>query len=310
MLAHGGFSLIWMRQPQESNADLYRPALETLRTLIRTSTSSMTSVPKPLKFLHPHYPELQGLYETWPKSQDKSLFADILSVLAMTYSDTQPRGTLRYRLLAAQLLPEGSTSLSDPGSWGHEYVRHLAAELSESDVRAEMKEHDSPLYRENAFEVFFDPDDDGENYLELEVNALNTTFDLLMSKPYQLRGKADERWELAGMRTAVHVEGTLNDSNDTDKGWTAEIAIPWTAMKELTADALPPKPGAKWRVYMARVMTPRADEGGKTRYATWSPINEASLHVPPRWGWVEFSPAAIEADTRGRASTQPAQKSP
>jgi 26S proteasome regulatory subunit N1 len=56
---------------QESNTELYRPALETLRTLIRTSTSSMTSVPKPLKFLRPHYPDLQALYEKWPPSEDK-----------------------------------------------------------------------------------------------------------------------------------------------------------------------------------------------------------------------------------------------
>lgn len=55
----------------------------------------------------------------------KSLFADILSVLAMTYSDTEPRGTLRYRLLSSNM----SSSPSDPGSWGHEYIRHLAAEL-------------------------------------------------------------------------------------------------------------------------------------------------------------------------------------
>lgn len=63
----------------------------------------------------------------------QSLFADILSVLAMTYSDTQPRGTLRYRLLSASLLPPSST-ISEPGSWGHEYVRHLAAELGEEYI--------------------------------------------------------------------------------------------------------------------------------------------------------------------------------
>ncbi len=56
---------------QEPDTTLYKPALETLRTLIRTSTSSMTSVPKPLKFLRPHYPGLQQLYETWPDSEDK-----------------------------------------------------------------------------------------------------------------------------------------------------------------------------------------------------------------------------------------------
>ena len=48
----------------------------------------------------------------------------------MTYSDTQPRGTLRYRLLSASLRPS-SSPLSDPGTWGHEYVRHIAAELGE-----------------------------------------------------------------------------------------------------------------------------------------------------------------------------------
>lgn len=48
----------------------------------------------------------------------------------MTYSDTQPRGTLRYRLLAESLRPSLSP-LPDPGDWGHEYVRHLAAELGE-----------------------------------------------------------------------------------------------------------------------------------------------------------------------------------
>ncbi|OBZ67899.1 26S proteasome regulatory subunit RPN1 [Grifola frondosa] len=94
---------------QEPNTELYRPALETLRTLIRTSTSSMTSVPKPLKFLQPHYPGLQALYETW--SEDK--------------------GTLRYRLLFASLCPASSSPISEPGSWGYEYVRHLAAELGE-----------------------------------------------------------------------------------------------------------------------------------------------------------------------------------
>jgi 26S proteasome regulatory subunit N1 len=114
----------------------------------------MTSVPKPLKFLRPHYHDLQKLFETWPTSEDKvgylsvrriahqltlfnlqSLFADILSVLAMTYSDTEVRGTLRYRLLSAALRSSTSkgakTPDSDPGSWGHEYIRHLASELGE-----------------------------------------------------------------------------------------------------------------------------------------------------------------------------------
>lgn len=50
---------------QESDSGLYMPALESLRTLIKTSTSSMTSVPKPLKFLRPHYEEMGKIRESW-----------------------------------------------------------------------------------------------------------------------------------------------------------------------------------------------------------------------------------------------------
>lgn len=61
----------------------------------------------------------------------------------MTYSDTQPRGTLRYRLLSASMLAT-SSRLSEPGSWGHEYVRHLAAELGEEYRVRELGEEELP----------------------------------------------------------------------------------------------------------------------------------------------------------------------
>jgi 26S proteasome regulatory subunit N1 len=50
---------------------LYQPAIEQIKTFIKTSTSSMTAVPKPLKFLRPHYEELTKLYEEWPAGKDK-----------------------------------------------------------------------------------------------------------------------------------------------------------------------------------------------------------------------------------------------
>ncbi|CAO1638167.1 unnamed protein product [Parajaminaea phylloscopi] len=117
---------------REGDKKLYKPALESLRALIRTSTSSMTSVPKPLKFLRPHYPELKDLLATWPSLDiskvDQSLFAEILSVLAMTYADSGNRETLKYRMQASQVAGQEA---EDPGLWGNEYVRHLAAEIGE-----------------------------------------------------------------------------------------------------------------------------------------------------------------------------------
>nr|XP_020633883.1 26S proteasome non-ATPase regulatory subunit 2 [Pogona vitticeps] len=103
----------------EQDTSLYRPALEELRRQIRSSTTSMTSVPKPLKFLRPHYGKLKEIYENMAPGENKRFAADIISVLAMTMSGE--RECLKYRLVGSQ----------EPlASWGHEYVRHLAGEVA------------------------------------------------------------------------------------------------------------------------------------------------------------------------------------
>jgi len=106
----------------EKDKSLYKPSLEAIKNYIKTSTSSMTAVPKPLKFLMPHYEKLTEAYETWPDGEDKLSFADMLSVLGMTHSDEDKRETLKYRLLSPS---------KDLGSWGHEYMRHLALEIGQ-----------------------------------------------------------------------------------------------------------------------------------------------------------------------------------
>ena len=103
---------------KETSVDLHKPSLEVLRTQIKSSTSSMTSVPKPLKFLRQHYATMKELFETWPNQENKALLADIISILAMTISEE--RECLKYHML-------GSNDALE--SWGHEYVRHLSEEI-------------------------------------------------------------------------------------------------------------------------------------------------------------------------------------
>jgi 26S proteasome regulatory subunit N1 len=55
----------------ESDESLYKSALEHIKDMIKTSTSSMTAVPKPLKFLRPHYENLEKAYESWPEGENK-----------------------------------------------------------------------------------------------------------------------------------------------------------------------------------------------------------------------------------------------
>lgn len=45
--------------------------MDAIKNFIKTSTSSMTAVPKPLKFLRPHYESLEKTYESWSEGEDK-----------------------------------------------------------------------------------------------------------------------------------------------------------------------------------------------------------------------------------------------
>ncbi|GAV74064.1 PC_rep domain-containing protein [Cephalotus follicularis] len=122
---------LYVERVQDPDPGLQKIALESMRQEIRTSTSSMTSVPKPLKFLRPHYGTLKNYYETMADSELKKLLADILSVLALTMSAEGERESLMYRLVGSE---------GDIGSWGHEYVRNLAGEISQEYAKRQSEE--------------------------------------------------------------------------------------------------------------------------------------------------------------------------
>jgi Carbohydrate family 9 binding domain-like len=192
---------------------------------------------------------------------------------------------------------------------------YLAAELEEPHVWATLTQHDSYIFHDdNDFEVFLNPTGDSHLYAELEMNALNTTWDLLLTKPYKDGGKALDAWEIAGLRTAVHVDGTLNNPSDQDRGWTLEVAWPWQGLKELGA-AAPPKDGDQWRINFSRVEWEHEIHDGKYRQVkdkpeqnwVWSPQGIVNMHCPERWGCVQFSTAAPGTATFAPDPTGPAR---
>ncbi|GAB0498513.1 hypothetical protein MMPV_009858 [Pyropia vietnamensis] len=105
---------------QDADAGVQKLALDTIRSEIRSATSSMTSVPKPLKFLRPHYGTLKEFFARMPAGDNKVYMADVLSVLAMTMAEDGERECLAFKL-------QGSRD--NPEQWGHEYVRHLCGEI-------------------------------------------------------------------------------------------------------------------------------------------------------------------------------------
>jgi hypothetical protein len=164
---------------------------------------------------------------------------------------------------------------------------YIAAELEEPDVKATLTQHDSVIFHDNDFELFLKPPLADPGYFEFEINALNTSWDLFLNKPYRERGHSDNSWAIPGLQSAVSVQGTLNQSTDTDHGWTVELAIPWQSFRTRLPTTAP-TPGSDWRINFSRVeWTP-----GKSREDNWvwTPQGVINMHVPDRWGYLHLLP--------------------
>ena len=182
--------------------------------------------------------------------------------------------------------------------WDDTYF-YVAALLEEPHVWGTLIKHDSVIFQDNDFEIFIDPDGDNHEYYEFEINALNTEWDLLLKKAYRDGGPAINEWEVPGLRTAVHVSGTLNKLTDTDTSWSVEFAIPWKALAEFAHRSAPPRDGDQWRVNFSRVEWRHEIVNGQYRKVpnthednwVWSPQGVVDMHRPERWGYVQFSTA-------------------
>jgi hypothetical protein len=209
--------------------------------------------------------------------------------------DTRPRPRFRTR---ARMLWDDT----------HFYV---ALDMEEPDLWGTLTDRDAIVYNDNDVEVFLDPDGDSHNYYELEVNPLGTIFDLMLIQPYRDGGPAIISWDVAGLRMGIGLRGTVNRPEDRDEGWTAEMALPWRVLREAAPGKRPPKPGEQWRVNFSRVewqhetksghyskrIDPATDKPAPADNWVWSAQGAIDLHMPERWGYVQFSGIASGAGT-------------
>ena len=137
--------------------------------------------------------------------------------------------------------------------WDDKYF-YIAAELEEPHVWATLTKHDSVIFHDNDFEVFIDPDGDNHEYYEFEINALNTELGPVpQASPTATAAQRSNDWEIPGLKTAVHVDGTLNDPRDKDKCWSVELAFPWEVLAEFAHRPAPAPRRRPWRVNFSRV---------------------------------------------------------
>jgi hypothetical protein len=182
--------------------------------------------------------------------------------------------------------------------------------IQEPLVQAKYTNHNDPIYYDNDVEVFIAGKD---AYYEFEVNAFNTVYEAFMIwkdaydtggfsalpefqgnkvKPFNgVDFKTHPRggrlgafeWIFPGKKTAIAIDGTVNEHKDRDRGWTVELAFPWKGMA-LLSNSLPPRHGDVLRMDFSRFNTYKAadDSGGWvwTRHGIWdSHIPECFVHV-------------------------------
>jgi len=205
--------------------------------------------------------------------------------------------------------------------WDDEYL-YIAYWIEEPDLQATLTERDAPIYQNNDVEFFIAGQD---AYYEFEINSFGTIYEVLFfwedaykagnyaaieglaadqpgSQPFNGVGYKNHprgprigffQWDLPGLKTAVFLDGTINDSSDRDRGWTVELAIPWDGLEILAkADkrSLPPRDHDIWRMDFSRFnqykeAAPSRDPGGWV----WSPHGVWDSHVPECFTYIHFS---------------------
>jgi hypothetical protein len=206
--------------------------------------------------------------------------------------------------------------------------------IEEPFVQAKLTEKNSLIFNENDAEVFIDG---GDTYYEFETNARGTTyqmfyiwrdaykkggrfdvpeFDIVKNNAMTFGGDYDRqaptfwkgtnprglRWAFfgrgfPGLQSATHVDGTLNDNSDVDKGWTVELAFPWKDAKWLAGDrSLPPKDGDTWKIFFGRFELLRVAGAEVQPHPGWSWNCHGvyDTHLPQWWTAVQFSTRPVQ----------------
>jgi len=210
--------------------------------------------------------------------------------------------------------------------WDDEYL-YIAFWLDEPNVEAHLTERDSIIFLENDIEIFIDG---GDCYYEFEMNALGTIYEvfLIWQDAYQRGGRFDvpefdlhsgqavsfggnfdrightfwrgahprgnrwafPHWDFPGLKVGIQIDGTLNDPLVADKGWTVELAFPWSGMTWLADDrTLPPSEGDIWKLLFARYEKLNLMGNDVHTGWTWTRIGTMDNHAPECFTQLHFT---------------------
>lgn len=197
--------------------------------------------------------------------------------------------------------------------WDDNFL-YIAATMQDNHVWANQLEDQSVIFHDNDIEVFVDPAGSNHYYKEFELNAANAKWSLCLNKPYDDNGYEnssrvydEEGWEMQALTAVKRFPDVINEPSRMSYLWVAEMALPLAdLMYNNTRE--PPQHGSYWRVGFSRVEWNVQVDNSSNSFVkapacqscakpgskmednwVWSPQHEASMHLPERWGIVQFS---------------------
>jgi hypothetical protein len=214
--------------------------------------------------------------------------------------------------------------------WDNNYL-YIGAYLQESHTWANLTVNNSIIYHDNDIEVFIDPDGSNHFYKELELNARNINWNLLMIRPYLNGGPpvcnttdVDQcqltapnwgvpYWDISpDLPSGVFINGSLNNPSIGSTFWSIEIGIPLQQYVRYNQPQItyPPKPGQYWRIDFSRVqwaiIIHKNEDGSEVYWKdnskpvnnwVWQPTyyDPPNMHVPETWGYIQFADDRVNA---------------
>lgn len=156
---------------------------------------------------------------------------------------------------------------------------YVAFQMEDTRISTPFLKDDEQLYTSNVVEIFLIPGNPLGPYAEIELAPSNALFDARFTGRRQ---GMDLAWS-SGTKHAVHLDGTLNDDSDQDKGWSGELAIPLAGLPGVKGPV--PQKGERWRMNLYRLMQgPRQPNEGQA----WSPPRIGDFHAIDKFGTLEF----------------------
>jgi hypothetical protein len=98
-------------------------------------------------------------------------------------------------------------------------------------------------------------------------------------------------WDFPGLKSAVKVNGKINEPSAVDNGWTAELAFPWEGFKVLSpGKTWPPIEGDSLRCQLFRFKALRYHGKTVSESVGWALNEHGSYdsHIPENFAYLHF----------------------